>query len=420
MKRIRKSISLLIVAVMTAMMLAGCGKITVKVVIPKEETYFTKGVYACFSEELQDPAKTYFYVFSADDHGYTADGENEGIGVPFDIEQMDGKVLFRFGGADEAEDVLVVTATEGGLIHGYFEDVPDRPLVFEAIEDADPDTFEAENYVNGPENSVYHDANGWSIHYDATEFEITQDGPQVFIVYTGESAGTNMITVTYTVDNKGKAAMEELGTSWGEETEFYTGAFPGAEYTEGYWAIHSEDNEGSGLYMIGIGRDFMDGALIVEVTGHEGEDEEMNTEVSNKLAGIIESFSFTIYSFDTIIDYIPDYMYYSFAGTDNDSKVLLVAGPDTVFDNGDGTIVSTEAMIYGYDENGSVTRYGYIAGGGTATPLAVKDGILFFGGHDYMNKVHLGLSLSEMTVEEGEFFDEYEYADVIAFSKASE
>ena len=88
-------------------------------------------------------------------------------------------------------------------VYGYFASTPDRAEVFELLDDVDPETFDAESYVNGSESSVYRDANGWSIEYDASKFEITPGGPVTTIVYTGESAGTNMITVTYTELGRG-------------------------------------------------------------------------------------------------------------------------------------------------------------------------------------------------------------------------
>ena len=256
----------------------------------QETKYFTKGVYYNYAKEAEDPPKTYFYVFSDDTYGYTSDGEHEGIGVPFDIVQADDTVRFSFGGAEETEDVLTVSSFENGIVTGAFDD--GRELVFEPVEGADPDTFSAENFVNGPEDSVYHDANGWSIRYDATKFEINQEGPQVFIVYTGESAGTNMVTVTYTVESNAEDAIKALGEPYGDTATYSQGSFPGAEDVTGYWVSTPVDNEGSGAYMTAIGRDFLDGALIFELDGHMSGDEALDMQVSDEMANIIDSLTF--------------------------------------------------------------------------------------------------------------------------------
>ena len=255
--------------------------------------YFAKGVYVNYAKEAEDPEKTYFYVFQHETYGHTDDG-TVGIGLPFDVVQEDKKVKFTFGGVGEDESVLIVTSYENGVVTGYFEDVPERELVFEPVEGEDPDSFVAENYVNGPENCVYHDDNGWSIRYNADYFNIDRKDNQRFIVYTGESAGTNMITVTYTVENRAEAAIKELGESWGsKDTTYSQGPFPGAaEDVTGYRASLPPSGEGSGLYMEAVGRDYMDGALIFELTGHMAGDEELDMEVSDRLAGIIDSLTF--------------------------------------------------------------------------------------------------------------------------------
>lgn len=151
----------------------------------------------------------------------------------------------------------------------------------------------AEDYYNGPDNSVYHDANGWSVKYDATKFTVTPENGSVFIVYQGESAGTNVITVTYDVENTGEAAIKKLGESWGsDKTTYSEGPFPGAEDVTGYWATLPPSEDGSGLYETAIGRDYMDGALIFELTGHNGEDDAQNMEVSDQMASVIDSLTF--------------------------------------------------------------------------------------------------------------------------------
>ncbi len=125
------------------------------------EVYFTKGVYVNYAKEAENPDKTYFYVFNGADYGYTEDGTT-GTGVPFDCTQGDGEVSFSFGGSDSVEDTLKITSFEEDRITGSFVD--GLELVFERLDDVDADNFSAENYVNGPEKSVYHDANGWSTY----------------------------------------------------------------------------------------------------------------------------------------------------------------------------------------------------------------------------------------------------------------
>ncbi len=153
----------------------------------------------------------------------------------------------------------------------------------------------AENYVKAGtgEDLVYNDANGWSVKYDPSVITVNGGGPVTTFVYTGECAGTNMITVTYDVDKDAKTAIADMAKSWGEDAETHEAPFPGAEDITGYWATLAPSADGSGMYETALARDYMDGYLVFEITGHNGTDEEMNMAVSDTLASIIDSLQFS-------------------------------------------------------------------------------------------------------------------------------
>ncbi len=255
--------------------------------------YFTKGVYANYSSELENPEKHYFYVFSEDSYGYTDDSES-GTGLPFDCRQDEGAVIFTFGGASESEEKLIVSSVENGMVYGYFEGAEDRPLVFELLADADPEGFNAQNYTSTGDY-VYNDANGWSIKYDPKRFEITKEGPVVAIVYTGESAGANLIQVTYDVEHNGKEMRDEIAKGYGEKATTLDAPFTGTEDVQGYWAMVGPDGGGAGLYETAISRDYMDGSLTFECIEHMSGDEALDMEVSDYMAMIIDSVKFESY-----------------------------------------------------------------------------------------------------------------------------
>ncbi len=305
---VRRGLGLTLVAVMSMAAMTGCGakEEAPEVTIADEEVamadepaaevattdaIFTKGVYANYAAEAENPDKTYFYVFDNDGTGHTDDGAAN-TGMFFEYEVQDGNVKFTFGSKETVEDVFTVKSVENGFVTGSFED--GLELVFEPMVGVDPDTFDAVNFVNASngEPLVYTDANGWSVKYDPELFALNQAGPETFFVYMGESAGTNMITVTYTVDNKAEAAIQELGASYGENGLYNAGVCPGTENETGYWVTFNPDTEGSGAYMTAFARDYMDGALIFRLDGHMGEDEEMNMAVSDALASIVDSLEF--------------------------------------------------------------------------------------------------------------------------------
>lgn len=257
----------------------------------EKEVYFQKGVYANYSKDAENPPKNYFYVFNDESWGHTEEGAN-GAGVPFSCEQEDGQVKFSFGNADAIEDVFIVTSVEDGFVYGYYDDDMKLELVFEYLPDVDPDTFDAVNYASDGEY-VYNDANGWSIKYDPKLFDITQDGNKVAIVYTGECAGTNMVMVTYDCDHIGAEIRNEYAKEYGDNAVTSDGIFPGTENVPGYWAMCPPAEEGSGLYMTSISRDYMDGSLTFELIGHNCGDEALDMEVADQMAMIIDSLTFS-------------------------------------------------------------------------------------------------------------------------------
>lgn len=256
--------------------------------------YFEAGVYANYAKEAEDPTKTYFYVFNTQDYGYTADGEADDAGLPFDIVQEDGKVEFSFGGADGSNDVLIVTGKEDGVVYGYFENVPELELTFELVDGVEPDGFSAVNYLNAAsgEDLVYNDANGWSVKYDPSCIDLTSSGSAAFFVYTGECAGTSMITAMYDVDMNAEAKAQDLAKAYGENATVTECIFPGTEDVEGFYVNANSGQTGPGLYESAFIREYMDGYLIFEFTTTVSGDDAIDIPVSDALAAIIDSLSF--------------------------------------------------------------------------------------------------------------------------------
>ncbi|SCY55751.1 hypothetical protein SAMN02910292_02077 [Lachnospiraceae bacterium XBB2008] len=284
---VKRMTGLLLGAVLVMGALSGCGK-------SSDAPVFTKGVYVNYREGAT--TRDYYYVFYDEGAGYTEDGNN-GIGVPFSCEQKGNKVVFSFGGEDEeAREEFVVKSVENGVIEGEF-DSDGIVLYFEPLMDVDPQNFDAMAYYaqfNNPSGeTVYNDPNGWSVRYYADNIEVNTSGNVTTFVYTGESAGTNMVTVTYEVSKTAEEYVNELAESWGKDNVTLTkSTFPGTEDVDGYWAVLPPEEGGSGLYEQAIARDYMDGTLVFELTGHNSGDEAMDMAVSDSLAMIIDSLTF--------------------------------------------------------------------------------------------------------------------------------
>ena len=128
------------------------------------------------------------------------------------------------------------------------------------------------------------------------------------------------------------------------------------------------------------------------------------------------AFEADLESYEALIASAPVDAYYAFADLAEMSDALIIAPGELTFDNGDGTMAATGGWVYGLGPDGNIMEYGYVEGGGTATPLAVGEGyVLFYGGRDYMNKVTLDTDAGALNTDEGEYFDDYENAITIAF-----
>ena len=95
-------------------------------------------------------------------------------------------------------------------------------------------------------------------------------------------------------------------------------------------------------------------------------------------------------TFTEIVDSLYPGMAYANV-TLNDADALFVA--NGCYDNLDGNHAAIDSSVFIYDKDGNVVFLGTVQAGGTANPLAVKDGNLYVAGHHFVIKC---------TVEDGE------------------
>ncbi len=252
--------------------------------------YFVKGVYMYYPKDDADPSMDDFYIFQDEKWGHTENGTT-GMGLPFDCEQADGQVKFTYGGAGESADVFTVEALENRAVIGAFSD--GKTLVFLPVDDADPDSFSAENYINAKkgEDFVYVDANGWSVKYDPSCIAVNGGGPLTTFVYTGECAGTCMVSVSYDVGKDAKTAIEDTAKEWGDQAQITERPFPVAGDKNAYWVDANPGVTGPGMYEMAVALDHMDGYLLVDIITHVGGDDAIDIPVSDALEEIIDTFT---------------------------------------------------------------------------------------------------------------------------------
>ncbi|MCR5099551.1 MAG: hypothetical protein K6B14_11490 [Lachnospiraceae bacterium] len=151
----------------------------------------------------------------------------------------------------------------------------------------------------------YVSADGWSVSYDQKLFTVNEnDEHTTSFVYQGDSAGTNMVTISYVAGKMPEEAMSEITESW-EDQERTEGFFPGTDDKWGYWRELKSSDEGSGYGETVIGGEYNGGALIFDVVSHKGKNDEQNMAVSDYLSMIIDSIKYEDFGPQTMFAYYP-------------------------------------------------------------------------------------------------------------------
>ena len=140
----------------------------------------TRGVWAAHGE---DDKIVDYYIFDSEKSGHTEKPEN-GLGLPFDIEQNDdGTAVIHFGGVDSSIPA-VIKGVDTGLCDFTLIASDEVSVTYrlELLEDEDPDTFAAgtsEEYFN---NGVY-------AAYISTGNNTVYDKLDDYFVFTSSTEG---------------------------------------------------------------------------------------------------------------------------------------------------------------------------------------------------------------------------------------
>jgi len=142
---------------------------------------------------------------------------------------------------------------------------------------------------------TYESKDGWKIKYNPDLFIMSEgDKGEVSFSYQGESAGSNVITISY---HKGKMPTEVLyektanvdDSKISRSEGWFGGTYPNWSYTRDI----APDKEGSGLGEIYTGIEHNGGTLLVDVLYHRDLDEERNMDTSDQISGVLGTLEFT-------------------------------------------------------------------------------------------------------------------------------
>ncbi|MBO5998982.1 MAG: hypothetical protein J6P87_04765 [Lachnospiraceae bacterium] len=186
--------------------------------------------------------------------------------------------------------ILYTLSTAADDLAGF-----DIRAIAEAMYDPENEPF------TGPDEEevdemTYMSADGWMVRYDPKDFESFEiDEHSAQFVYLGESAGSNLVTVSFVEDSDPEEYINEYTADWGEGAVRTEGIFPGTEDTPGFWCTSPFEENGSGLYETIITGAYRNGTLVLDCTEHKSGDEAADMLVSDMLSGIVDSLSYGDY-----------------------------------------------------------------------------------------------------------------------------
>ncbi len=161
-----------------------------------------------------------------------------------------------------------------------------------AVSSAAPAASTAASSEEAAEATEFKHPDGWSTRYYKKNVQLNKiDDHSTSFVYTGECAGTCMLTISYVKGKKPEEAASAITKGWGDASKIKKseGSLPGAMETKSVYFELAPDNGPAGLYQTVIAGEYKEGSMVFELTFHRGNDEAMDMAANDTLAEILNS-----------------------------------------------------------------------------------------------------------------------------------
>ena len=198
----------------------------------------------------------------------------------------------------------------------------------ETTEEATADVASAEDASTNDALMEYISEDGWSVKYDGELVEASDIDNGAQFVYIGESAGTNMLSITYDPEGEVATALYDITSQWGVEDEkidYNEGFFPGTDDKWGFWRVLNPEDNTNGFGETAIATEYNGGVLVVDIITHNSGDDEMDMKVSGVLSDVLDSITYEKFEDQTMFDYLVG----TYSGEDKDgTKIEAVFNAD--------------------------------------------------------------------------------------------
>lgn len=241
-------------------------------------------------------------------------------------EDMKEMMMKRFFTAAMAVAVMITAAGCAKNLNININNVPSDAA--DSIDTADSTDAEEVQESQEPSSDTeeYESSNGWSVKYDPSLFSVNEAENMTSFVYTGESAGTNMLTISYIKDKQPEEVLSELTDGWGDSDDIVKGEsyFPGTVDRWGCWRSLVDNGEGSGLSENVFAGEYNGGVLMFEFTTHKAGDDNIDRPVSSALSAISDSITYD--------DFEPQKMYEDYPGVYKLSETEEIEGEEVTYE----------------------------------------------------------------------------------------
>jgi len=164
-----------------------------------------------------------------------------------------------------------------------------------AKKEAAPETQAAtEKAAAESKELTYESKDGWKITYSPDSF-IKSEGEkgEVSFSYQGESAGSNVITISYHKDRMPNEVLYDKTARVDESRISRSEGWFGSTYPNWSYTRDIAPDKESGLGETYTGIEHNGGTLLVEVLYHRDLNEERNMDTSDQLSGVLGTLEFT-------------------------------------------------------------------------------------------------------------------------------
>ena len=296
--------------------------------------------------------------------------------------------------------------------------------------------------TDGHEEMTYMSANGYQLRYSALNIESSEiDEDTVQFIYTGESSGTNTLTVTYIEGIGPDEALYDLTSLWEEQEAIQRseGVFPGTSDKWGIRRTLSPDGE-EGLYECAIAGEYNGGVLLFELAEYVSGDDTIDMAVSDALDNVLCSITYDDFEPQSMYSYYPGT--YSGDGTtltlnDDHSGTLSAQDDVEILWGSDYIMASDGSFTYNFTIEGDNLYLEYdgdwlelssVAGGSETTETEQIVGMINpWSNAATADEAATGAGVGDFTLPDNRtdttagpiFFDSYFYMDGIAEAQGS-